>query len=154
MHHDPERPFVVRQHNLTIKVLGTQFLVSPKSESLEVILFSGAVELQSGEQSLQLSPGETARVGDDLVKSSNVEKGSFSWMTEKLEFRGETLPKVLRSLELYYQVEINVLGDISTKRLTATFKSQPIEEVLTTIAQIHGLQIIKKSNNHFYLLLQ
>ena len=75
-------------------------------------------------------------------------------MTEKLVFQGETLPKVLRSLELYYQVEINVLGDISTKRLTATFKSQPIEEVLTTIAQIHGLQIIKKSNNHFYLLLQ
>ncbi len=148
---DEEKPFVIQTQELTIEVLGTSFLVTPAPDRTEVVLYTGLLRVSAENQQLQLHPSQKAIFDGQLRKASSLDANALSWRTREFTFRNEPLDRVFETLMRHYRVIIESSEPIKPKRLTASFRDQSIEEVLQAIAEVHGLQIITKSKNHFYI---
>lgn len=149
---NPNKPFLVKNRELTVEVFGTTFLIKPSLDKTEVALFSGEVDVYTDQQRLKLIPNQTAVLQDALTKTGGINNHILSWQTNKLMFEKEKLSDVFKALENHYRVEIESSRQIEEKRLTASFEDQSLEEVLLIISNIHHLQTQKKANNHYYLL--
>lgn len=129
-------PFEVVTDNIQVNVLGTAFnVMSYSNTNPEVTLERGKVQLisNSGEQQI-LAPGQQAVI-DTANLSIQVQKVDTeiysSWTDNKLIFRNESLKDVVRRLERWYNIEIELDDQfISDKKLTATIEYESITEVM------------------------
>ncbi len=151
---DESRPFYVKNNDLTIKVLGTSFLVSPQSDRTEVALFSGKVEVYTLKERLKLFPDQTAIHQKGLRKKKGIAHHLLSWKTQRLDFRKEKLNVVFKALENHYRIRITASKEIENRRLTAVFKGQSIGEVLHVISSIHHLKIKKRNRDADFLITE
>jgi len=134
--------FVVSVPDLDVKVLGTKFNVSayPDDAVTDVVLNEGKVEIEgkAGVFNQTLSPNEKITFNRDKksLKMSEVEADRFSaWKDGYLIIDNEPLGQVAGRIERWYNAEI-VIQDEALKnyRFKATFKDEPLEEVLRLIA--------------------
>lgn len=150
-------PFVVETDEGSIMVLGTTFLVSanPGSDLLvavregKVKLFTVSpdtrdtlsVILEQGEQ------GQVIRGVPQKVSGSFDTPDAIFWAGELLDFRNTTLTVVIETLERHYPVKIIPLDpSIMNCRLTATFEGEPIDNIITVIAESFGFKFTKNGN--------
>jgi transmembrane sensor len=135
--------FVVSVPEMDVKVLGTQFNVIAYSEdaSTDVILEEGKVEINGtvGVFNQILSPNEKISFDHKSrsVKFSEVDASRFSaWKEGYLVIDNEPLGQVVGRLERWYNVDITIQDETLKKyRFKATFKDEPLEEVLKLIAK-------------------
>lgn len=134
-------PFVVDCDGLKVRVLGTSFNVSnyADDETISVVLEQGAVELspELKSQKYDLKPGEKAdynRKTQDLT-IRKVDTYQFtSWKKGLLIFKGETMREVVKKLERWYNVSIDVRNpEIYELIFTATILHEDVEEILELI---------------------
>ncbi len=152
-------PFVVETDDGSIMVLGTAFLVSanPGSDLLvavregKVRLFTVSpdtrdtlsVILEQGEQ------GKVIRGVPQKVSGSFDTPDAIFWAGELLDFRNTPLPAVIETLERHYSVKIIPLDPrMLNCRLTATFEGEPIDNIMTVIAESFGFKFTKNGNNY------
>ncbi len=154
VYHDAERPFQVRSNDLTVRVLGTEFLVTTQQSATEVMLFKGKVEVVTPKSSMTLEPNESVKFDGDLTKNHDIQKGVLSWVKPDLVFENQELKEIFKVLEWHFDVEISTSESISSNRLTGHFNNQSIEEILQAIAQVHGLTLNKGSKTKYYTLLK
>ena len=141
--HLDDREFVVGLSEMEIKVLGTQFNVSAYIEDVftDVTLEEGKVMIEgtSGVFQQILVPGERLSFNRELrsVKLSEVDASRFSaWKDGYLVIDNEPLGEALGRLERWYNVDIKIADDeLGKYRFKATFKDEPLEEVLKLIAK-------------------
>ena len=135
-------PLTITTSNLDVIVLGTTFSVSALADenTTDVILEEGSVEIDNPGIGLKtmLKPDQKL-VFDNLkneyqTTSLNAQQYN-AWKDGLLIFRNEPLADVFKRLSRWYNVKITITDDqIKRYKYRATFKNEPIEEVIRLIA--------------------
>ena len=135
-------PFVVSTQNIDIIVLGTIFSVSAidGQNTTEVVLEKGKVAVENPENKhlTMLEPNEKLifnnRNKEFQTIVVNAEQYN-SWKDGLLVFRNEPLSEVFKRLSRWYNVKITIEDQqINRYKYRATFRDEPIEEVIRLIA--------------------
>lgn len=135
--------FIVSVPDMNIKVLGTEFNVSayPEDAFTDVILEKGKVEVNGKETIFYqtLSPNEKITFNHETrgLDLSEVDAKRYSaWKDGYLIIDNEALGQVVGRLERWYNVDITIQDEALKKyRFKATFKDEPLEEVLRLMAK-------------------
>jgi transmembrane sensor len=134
--------FTVSVADLDVKVLGTKFDVSayPADKFTEVVLKEGKVDIsgKAGEFSYTMAPGEKV----DYIRNTKslevdkVETGLYTaWKDGYLVLDNEPIGQAISRIERWYNAEIILQDEILKKyRFKATFRDEPLEEVLRLLA--------------------
>ena len=114
VHHDKNKPFIVKTSKVDTRVLGTEFNVNayPK-EDMNITLVAGSVmlsnKLNKVENKVMLKPGENAFLnpeGDNL-EVSKVDVSKFiAWREGYFHFDKERLEDILTKLERWYDFQV------------------------------------------------
>lgn len=137
-----QKPFLVNTGKLTIQVTGTEFMASnyPDEHLTEIVLVEGSVNLcqteATGKHNLihRMQPGDRAILeeGDNklFVEQVNVAK-YIAWKDGKLIFRDDAMTEVVRRLNRWYGVDIQLNEDhLEDYVYTATFEDESLFQVL------------------------
>jgi ferric-dicitrate binding protein FerR (iron transport regulator) len=137
--HNEDKAFIINADKMKIKVLGTSFYINTKTNSntMEVALISGTVELNYRDQELLLKPGEKAIINKksgSIEMQNNIDLNLLAWKTKTLEFNDTPLGKIIKVLEKVYNKEILVMNpEINNCRITATFNGQSLDAILRVL---------------------
>lgn len=160
-----QQPFVVSIGKLNVNVLGTRFnIINYENENQsEVILESGKISMcQSlgGNRTTltDMKPGELAlfdKVSNNIaIKSIQTDKYT-SWINGKLIFRDDNMNEVVRKLNRWFNVEIEIADPVILSYIyTATFQDESLDQILEllTLSAPIRYQIIQreKQNNDLF----
>ncbi|WP_320111243.1 FecR domain-containing protein [Draconibacterium orientale] len=141
--HINDRDFVVSVPDMDVKVLGTEFNVSayPEDDFTNVVLEEGIVEVngKAGVFNQILAPNEKIAFNHEekSLTLTRVNAEHFSaWKEGYLIIDNEPLGDVVGRLERWYNVEIKIQDEMLKRyRFKATFKDEPLEEVLRLMAK-------------------
>jgi ferric-dicitrate binding protein FerR (iron transport regulator) len=147
---DSARPFVVNAADAVVQVLGTAFNVRAYEgeERVDVLVSRGKVALQSLEstdaEGVVLTAEQLGRLvgrrADRLESKADVHR-HLAWMEGRLVFDDTRLGDVAAELERWYTVDVRIQDAmISDWRLTASFRNESIDEILSVIAASAGVQ--------------
>ena len=159
--HDPEHPFVITAGGTETRVLGTEFDVRayPSDSSVQVVVADGRVAFRasagSEAQRVVLRPGELGRLagGSTEVARETVNLDVYlGWQDGRLAFEDTPLSQVAAQIERWYGIPVRI-GDASlrTRRLTASFRDQPVDEVISVIAASLGLEYARVGQVYTFL---
>lgn len=152
---DKTKPFIVEAGKITVKVLGTTFLVKNNEDKnqAEVIVNSGRVLVYNTDNksdSLVLLAGEKAVLNNEthkLNKAKNQNQNYLSWKTKMLNFDNASLTEVVETINETYNSKINIQNESIKKcTLTVSFNNQSLESVLKVLEATIDIKIIKKGN--------
>ncbi|NUQ19981.1 MAG: DUF4974 domain-containing protein [Gemmatimonadaceae bacterium] len=154
--HDPRHPFRVRAGDAVAEDIGTAFGVRayPRDGTVRVVVATGAVALHSARDSsaprAMLRPGQRGalRRGETRVAVDSAELSSaLAWLRGALAFDDAPLPEVVAELERWYDVRIRI-GDstLATRRLTASFPSATLADVLAALAPALDLRYARDAD--------
>ena len=157
---NPEKPFIVSSQGIEMKVLGTKFNVHsyPGEENIQTSLIEGSLQVyfkKSEKEGIILKPDEQV-----TIKGSSMEVGiiphhnRFLWRDGVYSFENELLINILKKLELYYDVKIEVKDpSIFQWEYTGKFRQRDgIDEILRMIQRIHKFKIQKDEENNKIIL--
>ncbi len=131
-----ENPFIVSTKYGDVEVLGTSFNVSAfDEEQFQTTLVSGLVKVKGSKdgEELRLTPGYQASETKNKLKIRKVDTRLFtSWKDGKLIFENEYLPNVVRRLERWYNIHIDLDDDPRLRKIhfTGTIEMESFPEVL------------------------
>ena len=149
---DRQKPFIIETNNARIKVLGTSFNVRAYGElSTEVFVATGVVNFSNikNKAGINLKPGETGATRNSTVlmlepvESQNI----LAWKEKQLIFKRSSLSTVIKNLETYFRIDIEIRNeDISRCRFTGSFSEPTLEEIIEALSVSLDLNIIKKDD--------
>jgi transmembrane sensor len=137
-----EVPFIVNTGRINIEVTGTEFIATryPHEGLTEIVLVEGGITLFQGnyhtakKDIIQLKPGEKAFCLDSDKKMAidKVNTGKYlAWKEGLLVFREDPMPEVVRRLNRWFNVDIQLEGpELKDWAYTATFEDESLEQVL------------------------
>lgn len=112
---DEKKSFIVKNKDLRLKVLGTEFNVMAYVDEPEtkVTLVSGSllVRKEFTNERVQLRPGEQVRVkeGERMRKLENVEiREAIAWKNDLFWFDDSDIYSIMRQLGRWYDVDIKI----------------------------------------------
>lgn len=145
---NPAKPFIIHSKNTFTQVLGTSFNLNTNEDISEINVVSGKVTLvlnSDKNNKVVLLKGERGLLLDGQVeKSAFFNANTMAWKTKKIVFKSTELKKVVKVLQDFYNIEIELNKNISNCLITSTFDNKPVEEifkVLNIIAKIDNIQI-------------
>jgi transmembrane sensor len=142
--HDVAKPFKVKTDDFDVKVYGTEFNVRAYSGSkdFEVALIRGSVEVtkQNEENGVLLKPDQRLFIQDNrLVASPITHTNYYLWKDGIISFDDESFPDIVRKLELYFDLRIDVKNDqIMQYRCTGKFRSKDGVEHILKVLQLRN----------------
>lgn len=160
--HNPKKPFIISAGDATIKVLGTSFNVKANpNENIEVSVSTGKVLLFKIDSicgdtaSIFLTAGQKGIVpiaGSKPEKlNEKVNPDEMYWMDRTLVFAQIELSKVIKILEKYYPVTIQIDNHMAlTCKYTATFSDADIDDIIKMIASTFNFDV--RVENSEYIL--
>lgn len=116
-----KHPFLIDMEQMDIQVKGTSFSVSESREEVKVMLESGRVDVRSkrsGEE-VQLQPGKMLLFNKEkeTVLLDEIDmKSAFVWKENNLSFKNEPLYKLVKTLSVFYNKQIEIESE-SIKQL-------------------------------------
>lgn len=141
--HDAEHPFRVEAGGVLAEDVGTEFSMRayPGERGVRVAVREGAVSVihQSAPQAVAvlLAKQDVARVGADgktEVTSGVAVDRLLAWRDGELIFDDVPMSAVAVELSRWYDVDLRFADStLAARHLTASFRSEPIEEVLRVI---------------------
>ena len=139
---DKTQPFIVNTGKINIEVTGTEFKASnyPNEQLTEIVLVSGGVNLlqtgnlHNGLPLTSIKRGEKAsfdvKSNKIYIETVDVEK-YISWKDGILMFRDDSMQEVVRRLNRWFNVDIQLTGnDLSNYVYTATFEDESLMQIL------------------------
>lgn len=150
-------PLTVSCNELRIKVLGTRFDVSAYSDDdrINVVLESGKVELLRDNDTsfgYTMKPGEKVEfnTGRKEMAVSTIDLAKFtSWRNGVLIFKNDPMDMVLKKLERWYNIQIEVKDPkVNQLIFNATIVNESIDEIFELIRFTCGVnyKIIPSKN--------
>jgi len=105
------KPFTVKTNDYSVRVLGTKFNVMayPDFGRTETSLIEGKIEIQKGEQSIPVVPGEIFSYSDNqfTIIEKNTSQSAL-WKDDIFDFERITFKELVVRLERWYDVEIEI----------------------------------------------
>ena len=153
--------FVVETPTATATVLGTQFGVTTRADTTEVVLATGSVRVDDAdaatEEGVVLEPGQRSWVaaGQAPAAPEAVDlTGALEW-TGLFVFRSLPLDTIADRLAQRYDVQITVAESLADEPVTGTFeREQPVEEVLGALAATLGAEVQTEGDGQYRLVLR
>jgi ferric-dicitrate binding protein FerR (iron transport regulator) len=151
--------FVVETPTATATVLGTQFGVSTRADTTEVVLASGSVRVDdvddAASDGVVLEPGQRSWVAKGGAPASPEAvdlTGALEW-TGLFIFRSTPLDTIADRLRRQYEVRITVAESLRDEPVTGTFeREQPVSEVLGALAATLGAEVQTKGDGRYRLV--
>ena len=151
---DSQRPFRVHTAGSLTEDLGTAFVVRAYADqiAIEVVVAEGRVALSRADTAAASRPPALVLEARDLGRLDasgvatrrrgvDVER-QLAWTRGVLAFDGTPLGDVVRTLGRWYNVDIRLADSaLAARRLTASFRNEPIDLVLQRIALTLGLRV-------------
>lgn len=112
-------PFKVKKGNSEVEVLGTHFNVSAfDNENMKVTLLEGSVKLSelTTHDSRFIKPGQQIEVTPDsrLTTRNSVDLDEvMAWKNGNFQFEGADINEVMKQLARWYDVDVEIKGNIS-----------------------------------------
>jgi ferric-dicitrate binding protein FerR (iron transport regulator) len=146
------QPFVVNARELSVKVLGTRFNISAYASDniIATVLLEGKVSLmerKSGNHAPKEIPLEISQMAsydksERRIAIQHVPSPELytAWVSGLFQFRQQSVAEVLRSIERYYNVEIEMGKEMNFAQLISgklDLKDSP-EQVIRAISDIAG----------------
>ena len=155
---DSQHPFRVHTTGSVTEDLGTAFVVTAYADQVatEVVVTEGRVSLSRGDtttHAVVLGLRDLGRL--DASGSATVRRGVdvdryLAWTQGVLAFDGAPLREVVATLERWYAVDIQLADStFAQRRLTATFRDEPIALVLQRIALTLGMRVDRADGGVF-----
>jgi hypothetical protein len=134
------QPFEVFYNDMTVRVLGTEFLLSTTETSSLVTLKSGSVEVASASQSVTLEPNQrlTVESASGRLSISELTAADMeSILRGELILRNEPLNAALAKIGRFFGVRVNNMSGLPAGSVTIEIKSyDKLEDVLFAVQQI------------------
>ncbi len=155
---DSQHPFRVHTAGSVTEDLGTAFVVTAYADQVatEVVVTEGRVSLSRGDttsQAVVLGLRDLGRL--DASGPATVRRGVdvdryIAWTKGVLAFDGTPLRDVVPELERWYAVDVQLAdSEFAPRRLTATFRDEPIDLVLERIALTLGMRVERADGGVF-----
>lgn len=147
--HNTSKPFFVKAGDIAVRVHGTKFCVnfSDSRKNTYVSLLSGSVDVVSaknGNLITYLSPGHKAAI-DNRTLYSHVTECDVAlesiWQLEQLQIRMEPIGEVIRKMEYWYGVTIDLLPSDNKELYWFTIRDQSVKEMLDLIDRITPIDV-------------
>lgn len=151
--HNEDLPFIVTSMNLITRALGTSFNVRDygDEESASISLATGKVRVKRSKNptnkfKIFLNPNEQVVLNKASQKWSKVTfkpERILSWKDDQLNFKDRSLASIIKTLERWYDVNIQVKGQGIEKLMyegTGTFERQSLENILNTLGYTMGFE--------------
>jgi ferric-dicitrate binding protein FerR (iron transport regulator) len=154
--HDASHPFIISGGGVQTTVLGTTFNIKAyqSDNSTTVSVISGSVQVANNSKTLAvLKPSMQLQYNKQEQKATTttIDSNSVSaWRHGKLQFEGESLADITKSLERWYGIKIVFTNtEMKNCRYYMGFDNQtPLEELLSTMAELTKMQYtINKNDN-------
>jgi len=159
--HNPNKPFIVRSNDISVRALGTAFGVKAYNEDVLIssILMKGKVLVTTPDGEAILMPNE--RIIYDKTKhkkeqSTVANATDFTgWIHNELRFEDESLGDIAKTIRRIYNVEVVFASEkLKSQRYTGTINNNSLESVLNIICltspvsfQISNQQVTLSENN-------
>jgi ferric-dicitrate binding protein FerR (iron transport regulator) len=150
-------PFVVKTQLADVRVLGTEFDIDahPDAPEMQVVVATGEVSVRSNhgdeKESIILRPrdlGIVLQAGGQLVRRNIDVDRYFAWREGRLVFENASFQEVSAMLERWYDLSVRLeRPSENVDGLTATFRDESVDEVLTVISAALSLQYQKDGKN-------
>ena len=140
--HDPMHPFIVHTGAVETRVLGTKFNLRayPNENSVEVALVEGKVKVLDNDApevpSAMLKPHQMIRIDEstrhyDILEFNELEVSG--WKDGVIYFKNAGIAEIIKKLDRWYNVEIQVKGHLGKKAFSGEFDGQSLDKVLNGI---------------------
>lgn len=144
---DAAKPFVVKQGEVEIQVLGTRFNVMAyhNEPDVKVTLLEGAVRVkqQATGREQMMKPGEQAQIGQDgrmrLVAGADV-KETVAWKNNLFWFDNDDVQAVMRQLSRWYDADIVIKDDIPDLFTGSIPRDMTFSKVFEVLQQTGSIQ--------------
>lgn len=155
-----KKPFTILTSELTVTVLGTRFNICAYNEekAIRTTLESGSIKIGMNKLNkyLILMPGEQNIYYRD-TKTSIINKVNTdlytSWKESKLRFDDASFIDIIKKMERWYDVKINLDDEIKyTQRYTMTIKTESLKEMLDLLSVTAPINYKIKNDNVFITL--
>lgn len=139
-------PFIVNtSNNVSAKVLGTSFNIKKDlNNKVHLQVLSGLVEFGnfSTQQLLKVKKGNEAiyfENTDKLTSSTLKNANKVSWATGNFYFNENSLSEVVKLLENYLLIEIDIPQSFEGKKFSGTFNQPTIQEIQQVLGKAFDL---------------
>jgi transmembrane sensor len=148
-----EKPFIVDAGNITVKVLGTSFLVKndEKKKLSEVIVSEGTVLVYNAKNKLDstiITAGQKASFKEKsatLLKGENADPNYMAWKTKNFNFDNTNLNEVVKTINHAYNSNIVLKNKkLGNCTLTVTLENQSLESILNVVEVTLNLKVNKQ----------
>ena len=153
---DAQKPFIVSSGEVEVKVLGTSFNLYgyPWESFHRVSLVEGSLQVYANREepaSVMLRPESEAIIrGEEISVTEIPDPNYFLWTKGIYSFEDETFGNILKRLELYYDIRLNVRDESLLQwRYTVKFRQRDgIREILGLMKEIHPFGMIVDEENN------
>lgn len=149
----PDAPFSVNTDKVAIQVLGTSFNVKDDGRAVKVFVQTGKVSaaFKGSDNKVTLTPGVEAALAaaNQKIETRRPQKNNniLAWKTRQLVFEDSPLTAVAAALENCYHVEVVIRNEqLADKKLIASFRNLPLEEVLDIMEKTLQINISHKND--------
>tara|TARA_B100001057_G_scaffold211911_1_gene212333 strand:- start:103 stop:885 length:783 start_codon:yes stop_codon:yes gene_type:complete len=150
-------PFIISTEYAEITVLGTKFNVRSRDDGFEVGVNEGAVKVQNGLQSMEISQGEQIDVIPEYPKTFSTSKTADfypGWKNNKLLCDNSSLLKICDELERIYNIKINFQNE-SQKSIPISgiinLNPSNLESVLSSISLLSKREFKLRGDSYIVL---
>ncbi len=150
--HQRGKPFRVHLAQSTVEVLGTEFSVRNRKNSLRVVLNSGKISINFGNdtQPLLMRPGDLVQyvpASGKWVKRS-VDAGQYAaWKDNRLVFNRTPLTEIAQLIEDTYGLQVHITDDtLKNRQLTGTLPADDLGVLLKGISGVLNLHVRRDKN--------
>ena len=155
-----KKPFIVSAKQLHIEVIGTEFNVDsyPNTDYVRTALVKGSLSIHKTDDkanSVILKPNEQLPLKDNRMSMANISNPDhLLWKNGVYSFNNERLIDILKKLECYYDITINVEDqEMFASKYTGKFRqSDGVDEILTVLQKIQPFKITRERESNIITL--
>jgi ferric-dicitrate binding protein FerR (iron transport regulator) len=132
--------FVIRTKFADIQILGTSFNVYARENSFKVSCITGKIRVESDNQSLTLTPGESAVLFNNILsifRDKNIQTVA-NWRNGEFYYESTPLDYIFEEIERQFNVTF-VLPKMETKLFTGSFTNNNLANTLDIVCIPMGL---------------
>ena len=163
---DPDRPFRVTSHDVTVEAVGTRFSVYRRPEDTLVAVVEGRVVINwrpasSGglpatadvpiEQSFELGAGQQVALGDvKPITPTPVDPARITaWTERRVVFENEPLEAVVAEFNRYNRTNLRV-GDpgLAKRRITGSFDVNDLDHFIRVLDGLEPIRVEVADDGH------
>jgi len=142
-------PFKVMLANHTsVEVLGTHFdiMAYTDEKDIDATLLEGSIKVTKGEVNKTITPGEQAKITDNIKVSNVNAEEAIAWKKGLFSFDRSDTETIMRQIGRWYGVDIAYQGKVPDNQLTGYIaRTSNLPEVLKML-EVSGLKSTLKNN--------